>query len=171
MHSQGFISIIHNLEPQRFMWLWMKYVTGVNDGRHCTNCLRGKYGKLLSKHNQALMEMPELVLDEQPIESYSRIYICGVIKKGYPKSNYLHNVHAAIRLQIGASDLFEFENWTLKINNGILEAIPSELELPKQYRSLPRDYTSCRIFRWAVCSRLNASRVADPTEGKASPSV
>jgi len=148
------IKIIHNLDPNAFTWLWMKYVTGVNDEKHCTNCIRGKYGKLLSGHNDRLTQTPVLVLDEQPSDSYSAIYICGVIKKGYPQSNYCHNLHTVIQPQPGAEDSFEFENWKLKVQNGVFLPIPSEDKLPAKYKTLPPQFTTCRIFRWAVCSSL-----------------
>lgn len=152
------VQIQHNLQPDRFKWLWMKYLTGVNDQYHCTNCLRGKYGKLLSKHNSALALMPSLVLDEQPSDSFSYIYICGVIKKGYPCSNYPHNLHAVIRPSPGELDEFCFENWHLVVTNGVFEPIPNENELPEHYRNLPPEFTTCRIFRWAVCSPLNMNK-------------
>ena len=155
--AQSSIELQHNLEPEKFMWLWMKYVTGVNDQKHCTNCLRGPYGKVLSKHNAELTVSPVVALDELQEGSFSSIYICGVIKKGYPQSNYEHNLHAVIQPISGSRDTFEFENWRLSVTNGVFQPIPSEAELPEKYRSLPLEYTTCRIFRWAVCSELNKS--------------
>jgi hypothetical protein len=149
------IQLRHNLESDKFMWLWMKYVSGVNDQFHCTNCIRGKYGRLLSKHNLALTSTPSLTLDEQSIGSYSFIYICGVLKKGYPRTNYPHNLHAVIKPCASASDELRFENWILAVTNGVFEPIPGERDLPARYRSLSPEFTTCRIFRWAVCSTLN----------------
>ncbi len=149
------LCLSHNLNPQAFMWLWMKYVIGVNDQYHCTNCLRGKYGKLLSKHNVALMSTRTLNLDEQSSGSFSFIYICGVFKKGYPRTNYPHNLHAVIKPCAGSSDELQFENWVLSVTNGVFEPIPCVLSLPERYRSLSQEFTTCRIFRWAVCSTLN----------------
>jgi hypothetical protein len=133
----------------------------VNDQRHCTNCLRGRYGKLLSKHNPELNAMPSIVLDEQPFQSFEFVYICGVIKKGYPRSNYPHNFHAVIRPVTGGQDDFRFQNWRLQVTNGVFEPIPTDLELPERYRYLPPNFTTCRIFRWAVCSSLNLA-VTEP---------
>jgi len=149
------IELIQNLEPKKFVWLWTKYVVGVNDQKHCTNCLRGPYGKKLSKHNSLLSESPVLVLDELDEGSFNAIYICGVIKKGYPRTNYKHNLHAAIQPKPGCTDLFQFEGWRLSVTNGVFLPIPSELELPERYRSFGPEFTTCRIFRWAVCSELN----------------
>lgn len=44
------VTLHHNLAPRRFVWLWMKYVTGVNEAQHCTNVLWGRYSKKPSKH-------------------------------------------------------------------------------------------------------------------------
>jgi len=153
--SASKIQINHNLVPDRFLWLWTKYVTGITDQKHCTNCLRGPYGKILSKHNEQLRASPVVVLDELQEGSFHAIYICGVIKKGYPRTNYEHNLHAAIQPKPGCKDSFQFESWRLSVTNGIFLPIPSETELPERYRSLPPEFTTCRIFRWAVCSDLN----------------
>lgn len=153
--STNLVQLQHNLEPERFKWLWMKYVTGVNDQYHCTNCLRGKYGRLLSKHNLDLKSTPCISLNEQPSDSYAFIYICGVLKKGYPRTNYPHNLHAVIKPCAESSDQLQFENWILGVTNGVFEPIPGEMELPALYRRLPPEFTTCRIFRWAVCSTLN----------------
>ncbi len=82
MTAEPTLELSHNLEPSAFKWLWMKYVTGINDKHHCTNCLRGKYGKVLSKHNTQLTETPVIRMDELSIDSFSVIYICGVTNKG-----------------------------------------------------------------------------------------
>jgi len=141
----------HNLEPKKFVWLWMKYVRGVNLQHHCTNCLRGPYGKKLSKHNEELGSTPTLVLDEQPLGSFSALYICGVAQQGYrQKANYPHNLHAAVLPSPGLNDTFEFENWKLSIENGKFIEIPGEKALSPNLRALPPEYTTCRIFRFAA---------------------
>lgn len=154
MNDSAFVRLKHNFQPGKFKWLWMKYVTAINDQKHCTNCLRGKYGKVLSKHNHDLETTPILTLNEQPTDTYEAIYICGVIKKGYPNSNYIHNLHTVIKHKPGAADEFRFEEWQLSVENGVFEEIPSEEEIPAQYRGLPPRFKTCRIFRWAVCSGL-----------------
>jgi hypothetical protein len=129
----------------------MKYVRGVNLEHHCTNCLRGPYGKKLSKHNADLASATRLILDEYPPESYEALYICGVGQQGYrKKENYPHNLHTAFLPSPGAKDIFEFENWELSIENGIFISIPDEDALPSCLRALPPEYTTCRIFRFAA---------------------
>ena len=46
------IKIKHNFDSSKFKWLWSKYVAEGNDKKHCTNCLKGKYSKKFSKHNE-----------------------------------------------------------------------------------------------------------------------
>ena len=45
MSDEQAVTLRHNLDPDAFTWLWMKYVRGLNNRHHCTNCLRGWYGK------------------------------------------------------------------------------------------------------------------------------
>ena len=143
----------HNFESSKFKWLWMKYVTSVNDRYHCTNCIRGRYSKLFSKHNQNLSTQNTFELNEATQGDYKALYICGVSSKGYSqKKNYPFNVHASILPKEGAKDTFKFDNWVMEIENGIFLPIPEEGKLPKKYMTLPPEYTTCRIFRWAVCN-------------------
>ena len=147
------IEITHNFDPSQFMWLWSKYVTAFNDACHCTNTIRGSYSKKLSKGNPELPSTPTLVMDEQPVGTYRAIYICGVSKRGYSShKNYPHNVHAAVLPEPVSEDSWEFENWRMSVKGGRFLAIPAEVEnLPQKYRSLPAEYTTCRIFRWGAC--------------------
>ena len=147
------IQITHNFDPRKFMWLWAKYVIGFNEKYHCTNCIRGPYSRKFSKNNLDFAASPVIIMDEQPLGSYHAIYVCGVSKQGYSrKANYGHNVHAAIRPELGGRDEWSFEQWVLRARNGVFVPIPaSEEELSTQYRSLPSEYTTCRIFRWSAC--------------------
>jgi hypothetical protein len=147
------IEITHNFDPRKFMWLWAKYVTGFNEKYHCTNSIRGPYSKKFNKNNLEFATSPVIIMDEQQLASYRAIYVCGVSRQGYSKrENYPHNVHAAIRPESGAKDKWSFEQWVMSIRNGIFLPVPkSKEELPTQYRSLPSEYTMCRIFRWSAC--------------------
>ncbi len=147
------IEIVHNFDPDQFMWLWAKYVTGFNEKHHCTNSIRGHYSRKFSKNNPKFAKSLAVVMDEQELGSYRAIYICGVSKDGYSKkTNYAHNVHVAICPEVGAAEEWSFEKWTLRIRNGRLLPIPGNVdELPIQYRGLPSEYTTCRIFRWSAC--------------------
>ncbi len=158
------IRLRHNLDPNAFMWLWAKYVTGFRDDKHCTNALKGPYSRRLSRHNDALRSSPVLILDEHP--GFEWIYVCGLIRKGYPRQNYEHNLHAVIRPAPGRRDRFSFENWKLEVHNGVFVPIPSKGALPDKYRGLGPEFTTCRIFRFAAAQiARRASRDRMPTSG------
>ena len=143
------IQLRHNLVREKYMWLWAKYVENINDQKHCTKCLRGRYSKKFSGHNERLAEI-DVIFDEFDSRPWKAIYLCGVIKKGYPKSNYPHNLHAALYPKDGATDTFEFEDIKMEVSNALFMPIPEEGELPDKYKAFPSEYTTCRIFRWAV---------------------
>ena len=70
----------------------------------------------------------------------------------------------AIRPDEGTAEDWSFEQWSLRIRNGRLLAVPaSPEELPPEYRALPPEYTTCRIFRWSACfiSRSPGDRVGE----------
>ncbi len=146
------IEVEHNFDPSKFRWLWAKYVTGLNVRYHCTNCITGRYSKQFSKHNPLLRSSGTVSFDEQPAESFKAVYICGVSSLGYQKHrNYPHNIHVAIAPCEGAEDDWSFENWKVRIRNGRQIAIPqTAASLPESCCSLGSEYTTCRIFRWAV---------------------
>ena len=79
------IKIKHNFNASKFKWLWSKYVTEGNDKKHCTNCIKGKYSKKFSKHNENFNNENIITFDEVEGGNYKAIYICGVINKGYYK--------------------------------------------------------------------------------------
>ena len=159
------IKIKHNLEKEKFKWLWAKYVQAGNDEKHCTNSLKGKYSKVFSKHNEQFNETSTILFNEQPEDSFKAIYICGVMSKGYSaKKNYPHNVHLAIIPREGCNDVYEFEGWKVEIENGFVDRIIDIEELPSEYKDLGDEYITCRIFRWMIgyfyngmprCSKCN----------------
>ena len=67
------IKIKHNLDADKFKWLWCKYVQAGNDEKHCTNSLKGKYSKKFSKHNENFNNETTIIFDEQPEDSF--IYV------------------------------------------------------------------------------------------------
>jgi hypothetical protein len=144
------VVIRHNFEPSDFMWLWAKYVVGFNEQYHCTNCLRGRYSRRFSKaRNPLLAQEHEIAFDEH--DGHRAIYICGVARQGYStKTNYPHNVHIAIAPMAGSQASFQFEKWTVQIENGTVLSIPAPGDLPPRLRELPAPFTTCRIFRWGT---------------------
>lgn len=159
------IKVKHNFDSSKFKWLWSKYVIDGNDKKHCTNCLKGKYSKKFSKHNENFNNDNIIVFDEE--NNFKAIYICGVRNKGYSqKKNYPHNIHAAIIPKEGAKDTWEFEGWRLEVENGVFSHIPSIEELPLKYRSLPDEFITCRIYRWAI-GYFYSNKGEDNMENKA----
>ena len=95
-------------------------------------------------------------MDEFPENTWDAIYICGVASKGYAKhENYPHNVHVAIIPIEGKTDHWEFENWVIDLQNGVFEYVVSEDELDQKFKTLPPQYYTCRMFRWAVTHYKN----------------
>lgn len=104
-----------------------------------------------------MLEQTTIVMDEVAEGQYEAIYFCGVLKAGYLhknplKNNYQHNVHFAIRPAKDAHDVYEFENWRVEIEDGMLERIPATYELNDRFFQPPytSHYYTCRIFRWMV---------------------
>ena len=152
------ITIHHNFDETKFKWLWAKYVRAGNIEKHCTASLIGPYSKKFSgSTNKNLLSQPVLVMDEIPETSYEAIYFCGVLKQGYLsknplKNNYQHNVHLAVRPVEGGHDIWDFENWHVEIEGGVVERIPATYELSEKFFHTPytSHYYTCRIFRWMV---------------------
>ena len=153
------ITIHHNFDERKFKWLWARYVKAGNIEKHCVNSIPGTYSKKFSgASNHDLLNQPELVMDEVPEGKYEAIYFCGVLKKGYLnkdplKNNYSHNVHFAVKPLKGAHDTYDFENWHVEIEDGILEKIPTTYELKEKFfteEPYTSHYYTCRIFRWMV---------------------
>lgn len=145
------ITIHHNFDGKCFMWLYAKYAYGANPNHHCTNAIRGKYSKKFTRNNAEFKPGADIVLDEYPELGWDAIYICGVSRKGYSShKNYPHNVHIAILPAPGETDSWSFENWRMEAENARFESVIGEDGLEEKYRSLPEEYVTCRMFRWAV---------------------
>lgn len=148
------VTIRHNIDETQFKYLWAKYVKGSNIERHCAQCVPGTFSKKFSgAWNSDLLHQPTLAMDEVPDEEYQAIYFCGVYKKGFStKKNYPHNLHLAVIPEEGRTDVFDFENWHIEIENGFVSRIPAEEELDDRFFKAPYDhhYYTCRIFRWMI---------------------
>ena len=156
------IILEHNLRPDEFMWLWAKYVAATNLQKHCTACLKGvtirakdrgsPYSQKFSKaSNPNMLLENSLVMDETGKAPYKAIYLCGVAAKGYPtKTNYPNNLHTAVKSTPGIDDTYNFLNYKIVARNGTFTPIPEENDLPSDLLKLPKEYKTCRIFRWAA---------------------
>lgn len=143
------ITVKHNLDSKKFKWLWAKYVIGVNLNHHCTNSLKGLYSKKFSKLNPDFNSTETIVFDE--LEKFNAIYICGVSSHKYTiKQNYPFNLHLVLIPKPGAKTKYSFLDWNFDITNATVSEIITEGELSVEYKKLPPEYTTCRIFRWAA---------------------
>lgn len=52
----------------------------------------------------------------------------------------------------GETDVWQFEDWYVEIENGKLSYIPTQDELDEKFFVEPYDehYYTCRIFRWMI---------------------
>jgi hypothetical protein len=147
------ITIKHNLSGKKFKWLWAKYVQGVNLSHHCTNSLKGPYSKKFSKLNPNFDNDKTIQFDES--DNFKAIYICGVSTYRYKeKENYPYNLHLVLTPHAGNFETWNFLNWELKISNAKISKIIDESQLSSEFQVLPREYTTCRIFRWAASEGL-----------------
>lgn len=145
------ILLTHNFDGRKFKWLYAKYAFGANPKQHCTNAIRGKYSKKFSRNNPDFQPGQAIMMDEFPDLGWDAIYICGVSTKGYSKhENYPHNVHVAVIPTPGKCDTWAFENWSMRVDNAVFEYVIPEEELDSRFLSLPAEYRTCRMFRWAV---------------------
>lgn len=147
------VKIHHNFDEKKFRYLWAKYVRGGNLKYHCAKCLNGTWSQKFSGYsNKDLLTQPELQMDEVPVSDYKALYFCGVSKQGYPYSNYQHNVHFIIIPQEGIISHWEFEDWKVDIENGILSTIPDQTTLDDRFFQEPYNehYYTCRNFQWMV---------------------
>lgn len=158
------VIIHHNLDPAAFKWLWAKYAVSPNLSKHCTASLKALAirdaagrGSVYSRKfsgvsNPRMRDTPTLLMDEVGSSPFAAIYLCGVAAAGYSqRRNYPHNLHAAIVPAPGRTDRYLFENWELRVENGLFTRIPAQEELPDDLQKLPPAYVTCRIFRWAAC--------------------
>lgn len=164
MYLESPIIIEHNLVPNKFMWLWAKYVVDTNLQKHCTACLKGAtikkngkgspYSQKFSKaSNPDMLQQKSLIMDETRGDPFKAIYLCGVSSEGYAtKANYSLNLHTAVKSTPGIDDTFLYLDYEINAKNGTFISIPEEKDLPPNLVILPKEYTSCRIFRWAAVS-------------------
>ena len=115
----------------------------------------GPYSKKFSGASNHLLSQPNIVMDE--CSNFESIYFCGVLKAGYLnrnplKNNYPHNVHFIVKPVDGNHDVWDFENWHVEIDGGVLERIPAIYELNNRFFTPPYGphFYTCRIFRWMV---------------------
>lgn len=116
-----------------FRYWWLKHVVGYDLSVHCARCLRGKYDRRINRQ----------MATGEPIELASPlVYLCGVSPR------WVTNFHAAAEHAPGRRfEVDTYNGFTVRFAN----ARRIDIEpLPEGYDGLPREFTTCRNFQFAV---------------------
>ncbi len=118
-----------------FKFWWLKSVSDYRLDVHCARCLVGPYDRKINKI------MP---LGQEVELRGDLVYLCGVSDT----RKWVHNFHAAAKLQEGASfTVPTYNGLTVRFHNAI--QIPIE-PLPDGWNGLPKAFTTCRNYQFAV---------------------
>lgn len=131
---------IKKLENNRsWMYLWGKYVTGINLDNHCAKSLEGYYSKKIDK-NKTLES--NLKLDEFDSNIF---YLCGVTKP----YKWNENFHLAIRCKEGNNIVINRNGLYLEIENA--EELPIVFDINKCNHSKrnKKEFSTCRNWQFA----------------------
>ena len=123
-----------------YPYLWIKSVEGFNHREHCAKCLKGDFIRTGGHYVPAINEWREI-----PMPPKARaIYVCGVSSHGYA-----HNLHAPLVHDPGADPIhIEMDHGQhLIVEHAKMLMIPA---LPDRWGGLPKTFTSCRNFQFAV---------------------
>ena len=131
---------IKKLENNRnWMYLWGKYVTGVNLENHCAKSLLGNYSKKIDKNKAS---ESNIKLDEFNSDIF---YLCGVSKP----YKWNENFHLAIRYKEGNNIVINRNGLYLEIENA--EELPIIFDINKctHEKKNKKDFTTCRNWQFA----------------------
>ena len=102
--------VIKKLENNRnWMYLWGKYVTGINLNNHCAKSLLGNYSKKIDKNKAS---ESNIKLDEFNSDIF---YLCGVSKP----YKWNENFHLAIRYKEGNNIVINRNGLCRRTSNNI----------------------------------------------------
>ena len=122
-----------------FPYFWLKYIHGAETRHHCAKGLLGWYSKRV--HKDLTLGLPAK-LDEVPAHKWDVAYLCG------NSLTWANNVHLPLVPTAGETvELRTYNGLTITVTNAIALPIP---ELPWKWRGLPKNFTTCRNFRFAV---------------------
>jgi hypothetical protein len=116
-----------------FKFWWLKSVIGYDLNVHCARCLRGPYERQIHKSMRTNIKV-ELRGD--------LVYLCGVSPR------WQTNFHAAAEIALGETfDAETYNGFIVRFYNARQLDIPA---LPDGWRGLPKAFTTCRNFQFAV---------------------
>lgn len=132
--------VIKKLENNRnWMYLWGKYVTGVNLENHCAKSLLGNYSKKIDK-NKAFES--DLKLDEFNSNIF---YLCGVSKP----YKWNENFHLAIRYKEGNNIIINRNGLYLEIENAEELPIIFNIDECNHDKKNKKEFATCRNWQFA----------------------
>ena len=132
--------IIKKMKTERnWMYLWGKYVNGVNLEKHCARSLLGKYSKKIKKYTK---DIENLILDESRSEIF---YLCGVTKPYVWKDNF----HLALKYKEGCNIKINRNNIYLEIENAEELPINFDINNCEHENKTKEEYSTCRNWQFA----------------------
>ena len=132
--------IIKKLENNReWLYLWGKYITGVNLEEHWAKSLLGSYSKKINKHRRI---EKNIVLNECNSEIF---YLCGVAKPYKWEKNF----HLALRYKKGSKITISKKGLNLEMENA--EELPINFDITKcnHIKKFDKKYSTCRNWQFA----------------------
>lgn len=139
--------IINRMKVEsKFMYLWLKYVNGVDLKVHCAKSLLGEYSKKISTSTKEIDEPIEL--NEAECKAY---YLCGVSKP----YNWSKNFHLAFKEKDGARISIERNGILIEIENAEEIPISAEYINPLDPNANKKAYYTCRNWQFAYMMKTN----------------
>lgn len=132
------ISPLRGNEVLGYKHLFLRYVSGFDQTRHCNQCLMGGTETRVSptKARRGVIELRDA----------PHVYLCGIASDG----EWAHNLHLVVRPAPGQiAEAIGHNRTVFYIQDAQVEPIP---ELPLKWRGLPDPMTTCRMFRWGVAT-------------------
>lgn len=127
--------IIRKLEiKQKYRYVWLKYVNGVDLTQHCAKCLRGQYESRINRDTLSYNDM------ELPPSPY--YYFCTVYQ-------YDTNIHLAFEEAEGETITIEDERYSVVIENARQIVFDNSRINPSLPGAKLKAYNTCRNWWFA----------------------
>ena len=133
------ITIKTFINNREWMYLWGKYVTGINLNAHCAKALKGEYTKKINKEMDAAFNIK---LDEADSKIF---YLCGVTKPYKWKDNF----HLALRYKKGSHITVSRNGLYLEVEDAEELPICFDLDKCNHEKKDKKEYATCRNWQFA----------------------
>ncbi|WP_327073267.1 hypothetical protein OG196_14595 [Kitasatospora purpeofusca] len=123
-----------------YRYLWLKYVTGIDLGRHCAAALHGRYSHHITEHTRHV----DIELDEFP--HTLAWYLCGVTSDPH---RWEDNPHLALEAAPGHTQELQVHDLTVHLDG--IRPIPfTDADVPADSpHADDRAYSTCRNWWFA----------------------